>query len=120
MSSFTEMLVNTVVIEKRSVSFNAVNEEITTYNDGDTIAASVQERTPTEAHLPDSDGPLFIDAVIFTPYRTDIEHLDRLRQTDVSPARVYRVLTPKDPAGRHHHLECEAQRVWRTDEEVGS
>lgn len=109
--SFSDGLLNSVVIEHRSITSNATGEEEEVYTDGATIPASVQDRTPSELAIPDVDGPLVINAVVFTNYRTDIRHLDRLRQVDVTPARTYVVVDPKDPAGRHHHLEVDATRL---------
>lgn len=109
--TFTDFFVNSVVIEHRSISSNSTGEEEEVYTDGATIPASVQDRTPIQLQSPDVDGPLLINAVVFTGYRTDIGHLDRLRQVDVAPERRYLVLDPKDPGGRHHHLEIDAQRI---------
>lgn len=109
--SFADLLTNSVVIEHRSITSNSTGEEEEVYTDGATIPASVQDRTPLQLASPDVDGPLLINAVVFTTYRSDIAHLDRLRQVDVSPEKRYLVLDPKDPAGRHHHLEIDAQRI---------
>jgi head-tail adaptor len=109
--SFESLLVNSVVLEKRTAEFNASGEEIETFEDGARIDASVQDRAPTLLATPDVDGPVLVDAVILTGFRTDIDRLDILRQVDVDPERRYRVQSPGDPAGRHHHLEIHCQRV---------
>lgn len=121
MSGIDALLVNSVVVENRSVASNAVNEPIETYTDGATIAASVQDKSARELSIPDIDGPVLLDAIIYTAYRSDIAHLDRLRQVDVVPSRIYRVIAVRDPAGRHHHLEIDCQHMVALEEEmVGS
>jgi head-tail adaptor len=119
--SFDSLLRNSVVVENRTVSTNAVNEPIESFTDGATVPASVQDQAARELSVPDIDGPVLLDAVIFTGYRSDIAHLDRLRQVDVTPARMYRVIAVRDPAGRHHHLEIDCQHMLGLEEEaVGS
>lgn len=115
--SIDPLLINTVTVQKRSVSHNAENEEIELFLDAGSITASVQDRSPTELTLPDVDGPVLVNAVIFTRYSDGlaVEHLDRLRQTDVTPNRLYRVITPSDPAGRHDHWEMACERVLTLD-----
>jgi SPP1 family predicted phage head-tail adaptor len=117
--SFATLLTNRVVIEKRTPVPNASGEEIETFDDAGEIAASVQDRSPRQLGAPDVDGPVLVDAVIFTTYRTDIAHLDILRQVDVDPPKRYRVQFPRDPAGRHHHLEIDCEHVALV-EAVGS
>jgi SPP1 family predicted phage head-tail adaptor len=116
--SFDSLLVNTIVVENRVTSTNAVNEPIETFTDGATVAASVQDRSPKQLQIPDIDGPVLLDAVIYTAYRSDIAHLDRIRQIDVTPERIYRVIAVRDPAGRHHHLELDCQHMVGLEEEV--
>jgi head-tail adaptor len=118
--SFDSLLVNTVVVEKRTITTNDTNEELATYTDAGTITASVQDRAPTELTLPDFDGPVIVNAIVFTRYSDGlaVDHLDILRQTDVSPSRRYTVIFPDDPAGRHHHFEMRCQRILA--EAVGS
>lgn len=114
--SFADGLLNTVVIEQRMTTTNETNEEIESFNDGATIKASVQDKADRTLSLPDVDGPVIVNAVVYMAYRTDIVHLARIRQTDVSPTRTYRVLVVRDPAGRHHHLEIDCERILTTPE----
>lgn len=109
--SFEDLLLNRVVIEHRGSDLSTSGEDLESFTDGATIDASVQEQAPSVFAQPDADGPVQITAVIFTAWRTDIAHLDRLRQVDVTPPRTYSVELPRDPAGRHHHLEIDAKRL---------
>ena len=111
--SFLDRLRNQVVIERRSVTANATGEEVESWSDTATIRASVQDRTPTELIQPDVDGPVIINAVVFTDYPdgTAIRHLDILRQVDIDPPRRYQVIYPKDAAGIKHHWEHQCQRL---------
>lgn len=118
--SFEERLLNRVTLMKRSTTSNETGEVEEHFRPEDEIGplpASVQDRSPAELSQPDIDGPVVINAVIFLSYRTDVDHLDQLRQTDVSPNRVYRVVYPRDPAGLHHHLEVDAQYIARLEAE---
>lgn len=116
------LLTNTVVIEKRSTSFSAENEEIETFSDGPTIPASVQDKTHAVLNLPDFDGPVLIDAEIFTTYAdgVDIDGLDVLRQIDGPNPRRYKVIKADDPAGRHNHFQVWCQRIQVLEAVVGS
>ena len=120
--SFGSLLVNTVVVEKRTVTTNDTNEEIETFTDGPTISASVQDKTHAILNMPDFDGPVLIDAEIFTRYDdgVDIDGLDVLRQTDGPNPRRYQVIKADDPAGRHHHFQVWCRRIQVLEAVVGS
>lgn len=113
------MLTNTVVVERRTTTPNETGEQEESFTDAGSLSAAVQDRALTQLSLPDVDGPIIVNAVIYTEYQAPdtIRHLDRLRQVDVSPARRYRVINPADAAGRHHHLEIACRFL---DEPVGS
>lgn len=115
--SLSDMLVNSVVVEQRSIAINTTGEEVESFIDGPTLPASVQERATRQLSLPDIDGPVIVNAVIYTAYQSPdtIKHLDRLRQVDVTPSRRYQVILPADGAGRHHHLEIACQKIEEID-----
>lgn len=121
--SFLAGLINTCVIEKRSTAPDETGEEVEVFIDGATIPAAVQYRAAQTLAMPDVDGPVLSNAVIFTLYRTDIAHLDRLRQTDVSPVQRFLVIDPQPkgaPSAPRHHLEVQAQRLLTTEQDTGS
>ena len=65
---------------------NETGEEEETYPQSgwtEGVAAAVQDKAPSNLALPDVDGPVVINAAIYTEYRTDVGHRDRVRQTDV-------------------------------------
>jgi len=112
--SLSSMLVNTVTIERRVVASNVTGEEEETYPQSgwtEAVAASVQDRNPSTLTAPDVDGPVVINAAVYMGYRTDINHRDRVRQTDVSPERTYLVVQVDDEAGRHHHTKLTCTRL---------
>jgi hypothetical protein len=57
------------------------------------------------------DGPVVINAMIYTEYRDDVNHLDRIRRTDVTPNLTYLVIAPEDPAGWLHHRKFTCSRI---------
>lgn len=121
--SLSSLLVNTVTIERRVVTPNETGEEEVTYPESGWTAgvkASVQDKAPSNLALPDVDGPVVINASIYTEFRTDVDHLDRVRQTDVSPEVTYLVVSRDDEAGRHHHTKLVCSRIETIGTGVGS
>lgn len=113
--SLAVLLRNTVVIQRRAVEINATGEEEESWSDLLTVPALVQDASPTVTSSPltmDIDGPVLIDATVYTEMIWDIRHGDRLRQTDASPElHTYEVVFARDPGGRGHHLEIDCRRI---------
>lgn len=81
-----------------------------TYGALATVRGLVQERTGQEIQGPELQGTVVSNAVIFLPFGTDVTPQDRIR--NLENAAEYDVLYVRDTAGRGHHLEVDARRIY--------
>jgi SPP1 family predicted phage head-tail adaptor len=110
--TFASLLRQQLVIERASgSSLDGYGQPIRTWGTLATVAGSVQPKSATEAALVNQEGAASTTHVIYL-LPTDITAADRVRLASQTTGPYYQLTgTPRDAAGRGHHLECDAVEV---------
>jgi head-tail adaptor len=118
--SFDQLLTDTLVIERTSVTMIAgtpptpelddYGQPVYSWATLRTVAGLIQPKTATEVALQSQGGAEMTDTVIYLE-PTDVLASDRIHRMADMPGPYYEITGVRDPGGRGHHLELDCRLV---------